>query len=222
MSENNNGMNKILTFIVLFIVFFYGFRWYTDYSYTKKVVSKAEFLEQNDAKKVTLCNAYQNVIYNASSNSDQELYQAYSEKYDQKKCDPTKYPTLIMSLGSFKDYHSDADIVLNKLTRLKDSMDEAIKLKNIHLLASVSKNTHRVIDNVKTNRMTTIPIFEICDEALVTLGIYATDAEKYYSGSATMTIGEIDNLRNAFDDEFKQCQSVVTDKTAEALYQDYQ
>lgn len=223
MSENkNNGMTRLVAFVVLFIVFFYGIRWYTDYSYTKKLVNKAEFLESNNVKRSELCNAYENIMNNASSNSKQELYQTYSEKYDQKKCDPTKYLTLMMSLDSFKDYHNDAGIVLKKLTRLKESMDTAIELKNIHLLASVSKNTYRIINNVKTNRMTTIPIFEVCDEALDTLGMYASDAETYYSGRDTMTIGEIDNLRNTFNDEFEQCQSIVTDKTTEALYKDYQ
>lgn len=86
-----------------------------------------------------------------------------------------------LSLDSFKGFHHDAEILLEKLTVLKMGLESAIKTKNIGLLESTVNNTYRTMDNVSVSRIPTIAPFEICDEALDTLGLYAVASKTYYS-----------------------------------------
>ncbi|WP_201618209.1 hypothetical protein [Psychrobacter urativorans] len=129
---------------------------------------------------------------------------------------------LMISLESFKGFHHDAEILLEKLTVLKTGLEKAIDTKDINLLGSTVNNTYRIMDNVNVSRMPTIAPFEICDEALDTLGLYAAASKTYYSDADPMDIGQINEMRNTFNAQFSQCQSIVNDKPVEALYQDYQ
>ncbi|WP_350558877.1 hypothetical protein [Psychrobacter sp. CAL346-MNA-CIBAN-0220] len=129
---------------------------------------------------------------------------------------------LMISLESFKGFHHDAAILLEKLTVLKTGLESGIDTKNIGLLGSTVNNTYRIMDSVSVNRLPTIAPFEICDEALARLGVYAVAAKTYYSDTGKINIDQIDEMRNTFNTKFSQCQSMVNDKSVEALYQDYQ
>ncbi|MEC5210107.1 hypothetical protein RCH20_001174 [Psychrobacter sp. PL15] len=129
---------------------------------------------------------------------------------------------LTISLESFEGFHHDAEILLEKLTVLKTGLESAVATKDIGLLDSTVNNTYRIMDNVSVSRIPTIAPFEVCDEALATLGRYAVASKTYYSAADSMNIGQIDEMRNTFNTQFGQCQSIVNDKPVAALYQDYQ
>ncbi len=129
---------------------------------------------------------------------------------------------IMMSLDKFSGFHHDAEILLEKLTVLKAGMESAIATKDSKLLASTISNTYRIIDNVNVNRLPTIAPFEVCDEALNTLSRYAISAKTYYSNTEKINIDQVNELRDTFNIQFAQCQSIVNDKSVEALYQDYQ
>ena len=129
---------------------------------------------------------------------------------------------VMMSLENFSGYHHDAEILLEKLTVLKTGMESATATQDTRLLASTISNTYRIIDNVNVNRLPTIAPFEVCDEALNTLSLYAISAKSYYANTDKMNIDHVNALRDTFNTQFAQCQSVVNDKSANELYQDYQ
>ena len=129
---------------------------------------------------------------------------------------------IMMSLDKFSGFHHDAEILLEKLTTLKTGMESAIANQDTKLLASTISNTYRIIDNVNVNRLPTIAPFEVCDEALNTLSLYAISAKTYYSNTNKTNINQVNELRDTFNIQFSQCQSIVNDKSVEALYQDYQ
>lgn len=129
---------------------------------------------------------------------------------------------VMMSLDKFSGFHHDAEILLEKLTVLKTGMESAIATQDTKLLASTISNTYRIIDNVNVNRLPTIAPFEVCDEALNTLSLYAISAKTYYSNTDKMNIEQLNELRDTFNIQFAQCQSIVNDKSVEELYQDYQ
>ena len=129
---------------------------------------------------------------------------------------------VMMSLENFSGYHHDAEILLEKLTVLKTGMESATANQDTKLLASTISNTYRIIDNVNVNRLPTIAPFEVCDEALNTLSLYAISAKSYYSNAGKTNIDQVNALRDTFNTQFAQCQSIVNDKSVEALYQDYQ
>ena len=129
---------------------------------------------------------------------------------------------IMMSLDKFSGFHHDAEILLEKLTVLKAGMESAIATQDSKLLASTISNTYRIIDNVNVNRLPTIAPFEVCDEALNTLSRYAISAKTYYSNTEKINIDQVNELRDTFNTQFAQCQSIVNDKSVEALYQDYQ
>ncbi len=129
---------------------------------------------------------------------------------------------IMMSLDKFSGFHHDAEILLEKLTTLKTGMESAVANQDTKLLASTISNTYRIIDNVNVNRLPTIAPFKICDEALNTLSLYAISAKSYYSNTKKMNIDQVNELRDTFNIQFSQCQSIVNDKSVEALYQDYQ
>ena len=78
------------------------------------------------------------------------------------------------------------------------------------------------MDNVNINRLPTIAPFEVCDEALDSLSRYATSAKSYYANPNETDVNKVNELKQDFDSKFTACQSVVTDKPVEALYQEYQ
>ncbi|SLJ85188.1 hypothetical protein DABAL43B_1997 [Psychrobacter sp. DAB_AL43B] len=127
-----------------------------------------------------------------------------------------------MSLDKFSGFHHDAEILLEKLTVLKTGMESAIATQDSKLLTSTISNTYRIIDNVNVNRLPTIAPFEVCDEALNTLSLYAISAKANYSRTNKTDIDQVHELRDSFNIQFAQCQSIVNDKSVEALYQDYQ
>ena len=129
---------------------------------------------------------------------------------------------IMMSLDKFSGFHHDAEILLEKLTVLKAGMESAIATQDSKLLASTISNTYRIIDNVNVNRLPTIAPFEVCDETLNTLSRYAISAKTYYSRTDKINIDQVNALRDTFNTQFTQCQSIVNDKSVEALYQDYQ
>ena len=129
---------------------------------------------------------------------------------------------IMMSLDKFSGFHHDAEILLEKLTTLKTGMESAVANQDTKLLASTISNTYRIIDNVNVNRLPTIAPFEVCDEALNTLSLYAISAKTYYSNTNKTNINQVNELRDTFNIQFSQCQSIVNDKSVEALYQDYQ
>ena len=129
---------------------------------------------------------------------------------------------ILMSLEKFIGFHHDAEILLEKLTILKTGMESATANKDTKLLASTISNSYRIIDNVNVNRLPTIAPFEVCDEALNTLSLYAISAKSYYSNTEKMNIEQVNELRDTFNTQFAQCQSIVNDKSAKELYQDYQ
>lgn len=129
---------------------------------------------------------------------------------------------ILMSLEKFSGFHHDAEILLEKLTILKTGMESAITTQDTKLLASTISNSYRIIDNVNVNRLPTIAPFEVCDEALNTLSLYAISAKTYYSNNNKTNINQVNELRDTFNIQFSQCQSIVNDKSVEELYQDYQ
>lgn len=129
---------------------------------------------------------------------------------------------IMMSLDKFSGFHHDAEILLEKLTVLKAGIESAIATQDTKLLASTISNTYRIIDNVNVNRLPTIAPFEVCDEALNTMSRYAISAKSYYSSTDNTNIDQMNELRQTFNIKFAQCQSIVNDKSVEALYQDYQ
>ena len=129
---------------------------------------------------------------------------------------------IMMSLDKFSGFHHDAEILLEKLTTLKTGMESAVANQDTKLLASTISNTYRIIDNVNVNRLPTIAPFEVCDEALNTLSLYAISAKTYYSNTNKTNINQVNELRDTFNIQFSQCQSIVSDKSAAELYQDYQ
>ena len=129
---------------------------------------------------------------------------------------------IMMSLDKFSGFHHDAEILLEKLTTLKTGMESAVANQDTKLLASTISNTYRIIDNVNVNRLPTIAPFEVCDEALNTLSLYAISAKAYYSNTNKTNINQVNELRDTFNIQFSQCQSIVNDKSVEALYQNYQ
>ncbi len=129
---------------------------------------------------------------------------------------------IMMSLDKFKGFHHDADILLKELTVLKSDTQIAIAAKDTKLLGLVINNSYRVMDNVNINRLPTIAPFEVCDEALDSLSRYATSAKSYYANPNETDVNKVNELKQDFDNKFTACQSVVTDKSVEALYQDYQ
>ena len=129
---------------------------------------------------------------------------------------------VMMSLDKFSGYHHDAEILLEKLTVLKTGMESATANQDTKLLASTISNTYRIIDNVNVNRLPTIAPFEVCDEALNTLSLYAISAKSYYANAGKTNIDQVNELRDTFNTQFAQCQSIVNDKSAKELYQDYQ
>nr|WP_313976118.1 hypothetical protein [uncultured Psychrobacter sp.] len=54
---------------------------------TEELIQEAKFLEENSAKKVKICIAYDSVMNNATDNLNQELFQEYKNKYEEKGCD---------------------------------------------------------------------------------------------------------------------------------------
>lgn len=129
---------------------------------------------------------------------------------------------IMMSLEKFAGFHHDADILLKELTVLKADTQSAIVTKDIKLLGLAINNTYRVMDNIDINRVPTIALFEVCDEALNTLSRYVVSAKSYYSNPKKTPIDEVNEKKKVFDTNFAQCESIVNDKTVEALYQDYQ
>ncbi|OXL28685.1 hypothetical protein [Psychrobacter sp. DAB_AL32B] len=129
---------------------------------------------------------------------------------------------VMMSLDKFSGFHHDAEILLEKLTVLKTGMESAIATQDSKLLTSTISNTYRIIDNVNVNRLPTIAPFEVCDEALNTLSLYTISAKANYSHTNKTNIDQVNELRDTFNIQFAQCQSIVNDKSVEALYQDYQ
>lgn len=129
---------------------------------------------------------------------------------------------IMMSLDKFSGFHHDAEILLEKLTVLKKGMESATANQDNKLLASTISNTYRIIDNVNVNRLPTIAPFEVCDEALNTLNLYAIGTKNYYSDTDKMNVDQVHKLRDAFNTQFAQCQSVVNDKSVKQLYQYYQ
>ena len=101
-------------------------------------------------------------------------------------------------------------------------MESAVANQDTKLLASTISNSYRIIDNVNVNRLPTIAPFEVCDEALNTLSLYAISAKTYYSRPEKTNIDQVNELRDTFNSQFAQCQSIVNDKSVEALYQNYQ
>ena len=129
---------------------------------------------------------------------------------------------VMVSLDKFKDFHHDAALLLDKLSVLKTGLESAIDTQDPKLLASTVNNTYRTMDSVSTNRVPTIAPFDVCDEALNNLGVYAVSAKTQYSNANKASLEDIYKLKTAFDTTFAQCQSIVNDKPVEVLYQDYQ
>ena len=129
---------------------------------------------------------------------------------------------IMMDLDKFSGFHHDAEILLEKLIVLKTGMDSAVAAQDVSLLSSTINNTYRIIDNVNINRVPTIAPFEVCDEALNTLSLYAISAKDYYSDTDNANSSQMNEMRDTFNTKFAQCQSIVNDKPVEALYQDYQ
>ena len=135
---------------------------------------------------------------------------------------PASNTKIMVSLDKFKGFHHDADILLKELTVLKSDIEIALASEDIKLLGLVINNSYRVMDNVNINRLPTIAPFEVCDEALDALSRYAITAKKQYSDPNQNGLDKLNNSKKDFDTKFINCQSIVTDKPIEAIYQDYQ
>jgi hypothetical protein len=129
---------------------------------------------------------------------------------------------ILMNFEKFEGYHHDAEILLNELMALKIDTERSIAAKDPKLLAIATNNIYRVVDNININRVATIALFEVCDEALDSLSLYAVNAKTYYANANNGNLNQLDELKSTFSTKFDQCQSVVNDKPVEALYQDYQ
>lgn len=129
---------------------------------------------------------------------------------------------IMMNLEKFSGYHNDAEILSKELVILKTDTERAVATKDSKLVGIAANNIYRVLDNVSVNRIPTIEPFEVCDEALDTLSLYAISAKAYYANTNKTTLKDINDLKTQFDTKFAQCQSIVNDKPVEALYQDYQ
>ncbi len=129
---------------------------------------------------------------------------------------------VMVSLDKFRDFHHDATLLLDKLSVLKTGLESAIDTKDPKLLASTVNNTYRTMDSVSTNRVPTIAPFEVCDEALNSLGVYAVSAKTQYSKANKASLEDINDLKTDFDTKFATCDSIVNDKPVEVLYQEYQ
>ncbi len=150
------------------------------------------------------------------------LYKSNMSADVSAKADADSNTKIMMSLDKFSGFHHDAEILLEKLTILKTGMESAVANQDTKLLASTISNSYRIIDNVNVNRLPTIAPFEVCDEALNTLSLYAISAKTYYSRPEKTNIDQVNELRETFNSQFAQCQSIVNDKSVEALYKDYQ
>lgn len=53
---------------------------------TEQLIQEAKFLEDNDAEKVKICIAYDYVMNNATDNLNQNLFQEYKTKYEDRRC----------------------------------------------------------------------------------------------------------------------------------------
>jgi hypothetical protein len=157
-----------------------------------------------------------------SINTDAAVVNMNSDANVNTNVDTNANAKLMISLDSFRGFHHDADILLKELTVLKADTESAIATKDIKLLGIAINNTYRVMDNVNINRIPTIAPFEVCDRALATLSRYAISTKTYYSNPDKTNIDDVNELKNTFNTKFTQCQSMVNDKSVEALYQDYQ
>lgn len=129
---------------------------------------------------------------------------------------------IMMRLDKFRGFYHDAGILLEELKVLKTDTERAIATEDPKLLGIATNNIYRVLDNVSTNRVPTIVPFDVCDEALDTLSLYAISAKTYYSSPDKTTMAEVNTRKEVFDTKFAQCESIVNDKPVEALYRDYQ
>ena len=129
---------------------------------------------------------------------------------------------VMVSLDKFKDFHHDAELLLDKLNVLKTVTETAIANKDPKLIGIAANNIYRVLDNVSVNRVPTIKPFEVCDETLDALSLYAISAKTYHSSAQKTNLAQVNELKKVFDTKFTQCQSIVNDKPVVVLYQDYQ
>ena len=129
---------------------------------------------------------------------------------------------IMMGIEKFSGYHNDAEILSKELIILKTDTERAVATKDPKLVGIAANNIYRVLDNVSVNRIPTIAPFAVCDEALDILSLYAISAKAYYADTNKTSLKDISDLKTQFDTKFAQCQSIVTDKPVEALYQDYQ
>lgn len=53
---------------------------------TEELIQQAKFLEENSAEKVKICIAYDYVMNNATDNLNQNLFQEYKAKYENRRC----------------------------------------------------------------------------------------------------------------------------------------
>lgn len=53
---------------------------------TEQLIQEATFLEENQAEKVKICIAYDYVMNNATDNLNQDLFQEYKAKYEERRC----------------------------------------------------------------------------------------------------------------------------------------
>lgn len=56
-------------------------------SRTEELIQEARFLEENNAKKVKICIAYDSVMNHATDHLNQSLFQEYKAKYEERRCD---------------------------------------------------------------------------------------------------------------------------------------
>ena len=153
-----------------------------------------------------------NLLYNQADSTDNKTTVA----------DADANTKIMISLEKFKGFHHDAEILLKELTVLKADIAAAVAAKDSKLLGVAINNTYRVMDNININRQPTIAPFEVCDEALDTLSRYAISTKSYYSNAKKTTIATVNQQQKVFDTNFAACKSIVTDKSVETLYQDYQ
>ncbi len=150
------------------------------------------------------------------------LYKINATNTNVTVTNPNLNTKIIMDLDKFKGFHHDAQLLLEKLSVLKAGLESGIATKDSKLLTSTVNNVYRTMDSVSTSRVPTIEPFEVCDEALENLSVYAIAAKTYYASSVDNHTAQIDKMKNDFDVKFAQCQNRVNDKPVAALYQDYQ
>lgn len=56
-------------------------------SRTEQLIQEAKFLEENNAKKVKICIAYDSIMNKATDSLNQNLFQEYKAKYEERGCD---------------------------------------------------------------------------------------------------------------------------------------